>query len=178
MYNMQYADSGSRCSFYMIDDDRGFKEFEDKEDAEYARNTQLALAENNLAPKVLSVVGRIRLPENGHYDEQFSGWGYMTEIAEMIGCGGNDCDCGECDDIYENHLPKINRLTSKIEDIGYSFADNHIGNVGYIRRRGRKVLVCIDTGRESVFDETDSDYGDEEECDCYQCQQYREGRNA
>lgn len=175
MYNMQYADAGSRSSFYYIDDDRGFKEFEYKEDAEYARNTQLVLSENNLAPKVLSPVGRIRLPENGHYDTKFSGWGYMTEIAEMIGCGGNDCDCGECDDLYESNIAKINRLTSKIDKMGYSFVDNHIGNVGYVRRRGRKVLVCIDTGNESVLDDT---YGDEEECNCYQCKKYREERDA
>lgn len=177
MYNMQYADSGSRSSFYMIDDERGFKEFEHKEDAEYARNTQLALAEHNLAPKVLSEVGRIRLPNDGRYDEKFSGWGYMTEIAEMIGCGGNDCACGECDDIYESMISKVNRLNSKIDGIGYEFMDNHIGNIGYVRRRGRNVLVCIDTGRESVFDGRDYDE-EEEECDCYQCQQYREGRDA
>lgn len=176
MYKMEYADAGSKSSFYYIDHERGFKEFEYKDDAEYARNTQLALAKYNLAPKVLSEVGRIRLPENGNYDDKFSGWGFITETAEMLGCGGNDCGCGECDDLYERMLSRIGRLTAKIEDVGYSFVDNHIGNVGYIRRRGRKVLVCIDTGSESVFDETDSDYGNEEECSCYQCQKYREGR--
>lgn len=174
MYNMQYADAGSKSSFYYIDDERGFKEFEYKEDAEYARNTQLALAKYNLAPKVLSEVGRIRLPNDGTYSEEFSGWGFITETAEMLGCGGNDCGCGECDDVYKSIFKRIRKLCSKIEDIGYSFVDDHIGNVGYIRRRGRKVLVCIDTGSESVFDE--SDYEEEEECNCYQCQQYRKGR--
>lgn len=176
MYNLSYADSGSKSSFYYIDEKRGFKEFEDKEDAEYARETQIALAKYNLAPKVLSEVGRIRLPENSIYDEQFSGWGYITETAEMLGCGGSECACGECDDLYDRMHRRINNLTNKIEEVGYNFVDNHIGNVGYVRRRGRKVLVCIDTGSESVFDDTDGNYDNEEECSCYQCQQYREGR--
>lgn len=174
MYNVSYADAGSRSQFYTIDDKRGFKEFDSKDDAEDARKTQLALAEYNLAPKVLSEVGRIRLPKNLRYtNRKLSRWGFITERAELVSCGGNDCDCGECEDVYDNMLPKIERLTAKIDKIGYSFVDNHIGNIGYVRRRGRKVLVCIDTGSESVYDES---FYDEEECSCYQCQQYREGR--
>ena len=73
MYNLSYADSGSKSAFYYIDEKRGFKEFEHKDDAEHARETQLTLARYNLAPKVLSEVGRIRLPENNVYDEKFSG---------------------------------------------------------------------------------------------------------
>lgn len=167
MYNLSYADSGSKSAFYYIDEKRGFKEFEEKEDAEHARETQLTLAKYNLAPKVLSEVGRIRLPDNGMYDDTFSGWGFITETAEMLGCGGNDCSCGECEDLYDRMTRKIDKLSSKIEDIGYSFVDNHIGNVGYIRRSGRKVLVCIDTGYESVFnDGGDYDGG----CSCSDCQ--------
>ena len=68
-------------------------------------------------------------------------------------------------------LSRIEKLSSKIEEVGYSFVDNHIDNVGYIRRRGRKVLVCIDTGYESVFnDGGDYDGG----CSCSACQRYRE----
>lgn len=174
MYNVSYADAGSRSQFYIIDNERGFKEFDSKDDAADARNTQLALAKYNLAPKVLSEVGRIRMPKDLQYaNRKLSKWGFITERAEMIGCDGNECGCGECDEIYDSHLPKIERLTNKIEKIGYNFVDCHIGNVGYIRRRGRKVLVCIDTGNESVYDES---FYNEEECSCYQCQQYREGR--
>lgn len=175
MYNVSYADAGSRSQFYIIDDKRGFKEFESKEDAEDARETQLALAEYNLAPKVLSEVGRIKMPKGLQYNNRkLSRWGFITERAELVSCGGNDCDCGECEDVYDSMLPKIDRLTAKIDKMGYSFVDNHIGNIGYVRRRGRQVLVCIDTGNESVMNE--NDYDNEEECSCYQCQQYREGR--
>ena len=41
MYNAQFADAGSRSSFYVIDETRGFKEFESCEQAEYARNVQM-----------------------------------------------------------------------------------------------------------------------------------------
>ena len=173
MYNVSYADAGSRSQFYIIDDKRGFKEFEDKRDAEYAHETQFILSNNNAAPRVLSDVGRIVLPKNLRYDDKkFSGWGFITELAEMVGCGGNDCACGECDDIYESILYKMKRLHNKIEKLGYSFGDDHVGNVGYVKRRGRKVLVCIDTGRESVFDDAaydDNDFG----CSCSYCQNNR-----
>jgi hypothetical protein len=181
MYNVYYADAGSRASFYIIDEHRGFKEFESKRDAEYAQEVQFILSNNNAAPKVLSDVGRIVLPEHLRCDEKkFSGWGFITELAEMVGCGGNDCGCGECDDIYESIYPKVKRLHNKIERLGYHFADDHVGNIGYIKRRGRKVLVCIDTGRESIYDNNDDvDYSsDYNNCSCYQCQQYREGRNV
>lgn len=172
MYNASYAESGSRSSFYIIDGERGFKEFESKFDAEDARDTQMNLAKYNLAPKVLSEVGKIRIAADLSYNGRgFSRWGFMTERAELVGCGGNDCNCGECDDILDSINKKLDNLVSKIEKVGYSFVDSHIGNVGYVRRRGRKVLVCIDTGSESVFDE--SDY-EEEECSCYACQKNRE----
>ena len=101
-------------------------------------------------------------------------WGFMTEIAEMVGCGGNDCACGECDDVYEEMYPSIRRLHKKLEKVGVDFGDDHIGNVGYIRRRGRKVLVCIDTGEESVHDdEYAREYSDyEEDCSCSYCQNH------
>jgi len=171
MYNAQFADAGSRSTFFIIDETRGFKEFENKELAEYARNVQMKLAEYNLAPKVYSEVGRIRIGK----EKEWSQWGFMTEIAEMIGCGGNDCACGECDDIYESMYPSIRRLHKKLEKVGVDFGDDHIGNIGYIRRRGRKVLVCIDTGEESVYDdEYARDYSDYDSgCSCEYCQNHR-----
>lgn len=165
-----YDNCGSRSTFYVIDDERGFKDFEDKEDAEYAHYVQSKLAEYNLAPKVLSDVGKIR-----HRDMELSGWGYITEIAEVIGCGGNECNCGECEDYLSNtYEARIDKLVSKIDDIGLEFMDAHIGNVGYVRRKGKKVLVCIDCGRESVYDvDADDNYVSNEGCDCEQCKQMR-----
>jgi hypothetical protein len=171
MYNAQFADAGSRSSFYIIDETRGFKEFESCEQAEYAHNVQKKLSQYNLAPKVYSEVGRIRIGK----EKELSQWGFMTEIAEMLGCGGNDCGCGECDDVYEEKFPAIKRLHKKLEKIGINFADDHIGNIGYIRRRGRKVLVCIDTGEESIYDEDFSigydDYSGS--CKCTYCQNHK-----
>ena len=171
MYNAQFADAGSRSSFYIIDETRGFKEFESCEKAEYAHNVQKKLSQYNLAPKVYSEVGRIRIGK----EKELSQWGFMTEIAEMLGCGGNDCGCGECDDVYEEMYPSIRRLHKKLDKIGLDFTDDHIGNIGYIRRRGRKVLVCIDTGEESIYDdEYARNYSDyENECNCTYCQNHK-----
>lgn len=164
-----YENCGSRSTFYIIDNERGFKDFDDKEDAEYAHCVQSKLASCNLAPKVLSDVGKIR----HRSDMSLSGWGYITEIAETIGCGGNDCSCGECDEyLSDKYESKIGRLVSKIDNLlGLEFMDAHIGNVGYVRRNGKKVLVCIDCGRESIYDADvdDNDF----DCGCEVCKQMR-----
>lgn len=164
----RYDNCGSRSAFYIIDDERGFKEFYDKDDAEYAYETQDVLSIHNLAPKVLSQVGKIRY-SNG----ELSSWGYITEIAETIGCGGNECSCGECDDdLSYEYADRIRKLVDKIADIGFEFMDAHIGNVGYIRRKGKKVLVCIDCGEESVYNElSQDDEYDDDYCGCEMCKQ-------
>ncbi len=144
-----YENCGSRAAFYILDGERGFKEFETEEDAQYAHYVQTKLAYNNLAPRVLSDIGKIRF----RHDMQLSGWGYITEIAEVIGCGGNDCSCGECEDIFDSMSRQRNRLVNKIYDLGLEFMDAHVGNVGYVKRNGKKVLVCIDCGQESVYDD-------------------------
>ena len=162
----RFGNCGSRSSFYVIDDKRGFKEFETREDAEYAHRVQSKLAMNNLAPLVLSDIGMIRLS----YGMELSGLGYITEIAEMICCGGND-GCENCE--YEDekiHKKKL-RLCAKIYDMGLEFMDAHVGNVGYVIRRGKKVLVCIDCGEESVYDVDQSYDSEEDYCDCELCKQ-------
>ncbi|NDA64506.1 MAG: hypothetical protein EBX50_21125, partial [Chitinophagia bacterium] len=125
----------------------------------------------NLAPKVYSEIGRIRIGK----EKELTQWGFITEIAQMLGCGGNDCSCGECDDLYEEMYPSVRRLRKKLDNIGVDFGDDHIGNIGYVRRRGRNVLVCIDTGEESVYDdEYARDYSDyESDCSCEYCQNHR-----
>ena len=145
-----YESEGSMGAFYVIDYERGFKEFIDKEEAEYAHGVQSMLSKFDLAPYVYSEVGMIRC-SNG----ELSSWGYITEIAEIIGCGGNECqydDEAECDCHTTKYNKRIEKLCHKISDtgIGVEFVDSHIGNVGFVRRRGRKVLVCIDFGSESV----------------------------
>ena len=166
MYNATYVNEGSRSQFYQLDDKRGFKEFDDIDAAEYARTVQYRLAQYNLAPMVLSEVGRIRNPDK-QSNRKFTGWGFITEIAEMIGCGGNECDCGECEEVYDRMYRKVNNLRAKISNTGYEFMDAHPGNVGYVKRKGKKVLVCIDTGAESVSD--DDIYDDDADEDCISC---------
>lgn len=164
-----YDNNGSRSTFYVIDNERGFKDFESKEDAEYAHDVQSRLSAFNLAPRVLSDIGKIR----HRTDLELSGWGYITEIAEMLGCGGNDCVCGECDKILESKSKyiQLHKLIGKIEYLGMEFIDAHIGNVGYVKRNGKKVLVCIDCGRESVYDPDADDNPVDDYCGCEMCKQ-------
>ena len=62
-----------------------------------------------------------------------------------------------------------------MSEVGVEFMDCHIGNVGFVRRNGRKVMVCIDFGTESVCDEDCSidPYDDDHDCSCIVCQQQR-----
>lgn len=160
MPKLSYANCGSRSDFFIVKNGVGFKTFESKNSAEYAHKTQTILSKYDFSPKVLSRVKRMR------YNRKLTGWGFETEIAEMIGCGGNDCGCGECDDIYERYTKRISNLAERIDaKTGLEFMDNHIGNVGIIIRRGRRRLVCIDTGRESVSDGNNYD----DDCSCSAC---------
>lgn len=156
-----YRNRGCASSFYTMKGSRkrGFKTFHDKYSADIAHRHQSFLAKYDLAPKVYSEVGKIRT-----HGKHLSNWGYVTEIAQTIGCGGNTCECGECDHeaLECEHEDMISNLVNDIEDVGYYFGDCHIGNVGYVKRNGRKVLVCIDTGDESLT-ETDGP------CTCMVC---------
>jgi hypothetical protein len=168
----KYENAGSTSAFYVIDNKRGFKEFCGKYEAEYAHSVQSKLETYDMAPYVLSQVGKIR-KSNG----DLSDWGYITEIAKVIGCGGNLCNCGECDDdlqfMYDKKICKL--AHEMMYTAGVEFMDAHIGNVGFVRRNGKKVLVCIDFGTESVCDEDCSidPYDDDHDCSCIVCQQQR-----
>lgn len=163
MPNLLFTNCGSRSEFFTISEKVGFKTFECKDSAEYAHVTQTELAKYNFAPKVLSRVKRMR------HRGELTGWGFETEIAEMLGCGGNECCCGECDTLSDRYTKRIDSLCSRIlAKTGLDFIDYHIGNVGIIMRRGHRRLVCVDTGRESVVPE---DY-DDDDCDCSLCRSY------
>jgi hypothetical protein len=170
----QYENAGSSSAFYFIDNKRGFKEFSGQYEADYAHSVQSKLETYNMAPYVLSQVGKIRM-NNG----DLSCWGYITEIAETIGCGGNSCSCGDCDDTlefsYENQISNL--AYRMMKKAGVEFMDCHIGNVGFVRRKGRRVMVCIDFGTESVCDEDATDLyvddDDYDDCGCIICQQQR-----
>ena len=180
MYALKkYHSSGSRSTFYTVENRPtvGFKTFGTKQEAEYARDIQMELSDYNLAPNVYSEVGRIRI---GKKRKQFSEWGYITEKAELIGCGGNSCECGECCDHEDDMRDEINDLVDKIEGIGYYFGDSHVGNVGFVKRNGVDVLVCIDTGEESVqpWDDNDRMLSDDDGgCNCTHCRNFRRNKN-
>lgn len=165
MPKLQYANCGSRSDFFIVKEGVGFKTFDSKDGAEYAHETQTILSKYDFAPKVLSRIKRMR------YNGSLTGWGFETEIAEMIGCGGNDCGCGECNYIYKRYERRIANLGKRIDaKTGLEFIDGHIGNVGIIIRRGRRRLVCIDTGRESVMnDESNYDEDSYSDCSCSVC---------
>lgn len=140
---------GCASNFYMLNNSKnGFKSFDSYELAKIAHYNQTYLADYDLAPRVYSEVGRVRIGKS----KRLSDWGYITEVATTIGCGGNICTCGECDryDLESDYYDEIDDLYNKMADHNFYFGDNHIGNVGYVNRRGRDVMVCIDTGDESV----------------------------
>lgn len=149
MYAIQRKRSGAGCSseFYkLVNNDCGFKAFDNYELAQIAHYTQSKLAEHDLAPKVYSEVGRVRIGNT----KKLSKWGYITEIAELVCCAGNSCSCCDREDIEDALHFQICDLVDNIEEIGFYFGDSHPGNVGYVNRDGNMVLVCIDTGDESV----------------------------
>lgn len=162
MYTIQRRNSGSGCAseFYKLTShkNRGFKAFETYENALIAHYNQTQLSKYDLAPKVYSEVGRVRVGKS----KKLSKWGYITEVAELVCCSGNSCYCCDRDEIEEEIFSEIETLLSDIEDVGFYFGDSHPGNVGYVNRNGKPVLVCIDTGDESVS----SDNGP---CFCLEC---------
>lgn len=151
MYTIVKKKIGAGCasSFHKLKGqmDRGFKIFRSKDDAEIAHINQSKLSAYNLAPYVYSQVGRVRKS-----DKSLTGWGFITEIAELICCPGNSCKCCDRVSIKYDYEQDIDDLLDNMQDCGFEFGDNHPGNVGFVNRYGHKVMVCIDTGDESVFD--------------------------
>ena len=187
-YYGQFSDSGSRNSFYTVKSTKyGFKSFPTKSLANFSHAVQSRLSENDLAPRVYSPVGRIRIPSwvtksdgKGSLKAieaiELSDWGYLTEIAKPYYCP-NDDDCGEhC--FYEGgckNYDKIRHLVDCVEECGIEYTDAHNGNLGWVTRKKKRVLVIIDIGRESIGDYDDSlypcvdTYDDYDHCSCSAC---------
>ena len=131
--------SGSRSSFYKIQrKELGFKTFDCQESALYAYTTQKMMAEHGLAPNVHGEVCKVKVYE---YEE----WGFATEMAETIKYNMKTW--------YNTIRPKVRKLRDKCDSLGFEFMDDHCGNVGYVIRKGKRKLVVIDTGDESVSNE-------------------------
>lgn len=193
-YYGQFSDSGSRNSFYTIKSSKyGFKSFPTKDLANFSHAVQSRLSLDDLAPRVYSAVGRIRIEQqmwvgvqNGENifraENVLSDWGYLTEIAKPYHCpNGDDYECSDhC--YYEGgckNYNKIHDLVERIEKCGIEYTDCHNGNLGWVTRKKKRVLVVIDIGRESIgeFDTSlypDVDYYDGyddgyENCSCTAC---------
>jgi len=138
-------DSGGYCDFLPIkaESGLGFKSFKTKKRALQSINNQIKLAEFNLAPKAHTSLCKIPYsfdPELLKYwtpEQTVTSWGYVTEKAMLL-------------DVADTPYRKLENLVNNIRNkIGLKFWDCHWSNVGYIKRRGKSKLVCIDTGEES-----------------------------
>lgn len=159
----KYCGEGCTTKFYKLKGSkRGFKCFEYYDGAVIAHYNQKKLAELGFAPKVYSEIGKIRR------GKKLTDWGYITEIAKTIVCPGNECDCCDREGLEDIYSSEIDELVMSMEDHGFYFGDCHIGNVGFVKRNGQNVLVCIDTGDESVN-------GDDSPCFCLEC---KKGNNC
>ena len=130
-------DQGGYCAFYTINSSYGiaFKEFISKSRAEYARKVQVKLSKFDLAPKVASKLCKLNYEKL--FPNQKSGWGYITEVAKTV----------------EKNKVSLNKIQKLVDDIfnntKLKFWDCHWANLGYIIRKGKRKLVCIDTGKET-----------------------------
>lgn len=171
-----YDDAGSKNAFYIIKDRKigrkriGFKEFENKREAEFAHRVQKHLSQFDLAPMVYGDVGMIR-----RYDGELTCYGYLTEVARpMPVCHDDDCD-GECFQSECSNGTTICEVVYDLDEQALVYADAHRGNFGFVRRKGQWVPVVIDVGIESFSDWDETIYGrfeyDDEDCgcDCYDC---------
>lgn len=165
IYIGQYNDAGSKNAFYIVPGYRfgkkriGFKEFENRGEANFAYKIQSILAEKDLAPRVYGEVGRISYRGANGLPDGLSNYGYLTEIARPV----PDCNSEECSgDCYDDGCCNSVRFLEVVEMLrhyGLDYSDHHRGNFGYVRRNKRSVLVVIDVGVES-FDGWDEDiYG-------------------
>jgi len=172
-----YDDAGSKNAFYIIKDRKigrkriGFKEFENKQEAEFAHRVQKHLSQFDLAPMVYGDVGMIR-----RHDGELTAYGYLTEVAKpMPGCYDDEYCDGECFESECSNGTTISEVVCDLDEHGLTYADAHRGNFGFVRRKGQWVPVVIDVGIESFSDWDEDIYGnfeydgDDCGCDCYDC---------
>ncbi len=122
-----------------LSENKVFKAFRSKDIATVSLTYQKKLAKYNLAPQVYTTLFHINNPAKK------SGWGFITEKAENFYSEVAWAKFDSC-----GALKKLQKL---VEDIAQKtklkFWDCHYGNIGYIIRDKKPVLVCIDTGKES-----------------------------
>lgn len=176
-----YDDAGSKNAFYIIKDRKigrkrvGFKEFENKREAEFAHRVQKHLSQFDLAPMVYGDVGMIR-----RHDGELTSYGYLTEVAKpMPECYDEEYCDGECFHSDCSNGTTISEVVDALSENGLEYSDAHRANFGFVRRSGYWIPVVIDVGVESfsdwdekiygTFEYDDEDYG----CDCSECRALR-----
>jgi hypothetical protein len=157
-----FISDGGSAEFYPIYGYKnlGFKQFSSKKEANYAYQKQKLLSSISLAPKVIGKVCKLNI-DLGYYKDK-TNWGFITEKAKVIN-----------EKLWSKKLDKIQNLVDTIQQkTGLKFWDCHYYNIGYVRRKNKAKLVCIDTGSES-FNKNSNAWGYEKpgpKCDY--CEQY------
>lgn len=162
--SMGLCHEGGSAEFYTLlgKNTLGFKQFRNKKSATNAYTKQKLLSKFGLAPKVYGKV--CKLPIKSDYYSGISNWGYVTESAKLVD-----------ERVMSKRLKEIQILVENIQKkTNLKFWDCHYWNVGYIKRKNKAKLVCIDTGNES-FDRECNAWGFSEPgpkcnyCNKYQC---------
>lgn len=157
-------DEGGSAEFYHILTHKniGFKSFRNKNEANKARKRQKILSKFGLAPKVLSSICKLTVQLS---DDDFcqTDWGYITEKARLVD-----------EEIMRKRLRDIQKLVEKIQEkTGLKFWDCHYYNVGYVKRKNKSKLVCIDTGSESFMRDSNAWGMAQPGPKCNFCQKYQ-----
>lgn len=147
-----YDSSGSNCQFYDLGFGWGIKCYFDKDSFEVSYQVQKYLSKKNLAPKVLE---SFELNVDG--DRVFC---FFTEVADgLVGYGSENSHAfadeenysgvdseGEFDyDMVYFHCDEREEYNEKFHEVTkHWYMDNHVGNYGWIDRKGERILVSID----------------------------------
>lgn len=133
-------DEGGSAEFYNLyyHNDLGFKQFRNKKTATIAWKKQKLLSKFGLSPKVIGNICKLPVIYSDDYSDT-TNWGFITEKAQLLD-----------EKIMKKRMNQIQKLVDSIrEKTGLKFWDCHYYNIGYIKRKNKSKLVCIDTGCES-----------------------------
>lgn len=158
-------DEGGSAEFYNILHNKniGFKQFHSKIKAINAFNKQKLLSKFHLAPKIVGKICKLPIFIDGSDTGEKTSWGFITEKARLVD-----------EDIMRNRMNQIQKLVEAInEKTGLKFWDCHYYNVGYIKRKNRSKLVCIDTGNESFLRYCNAWGFNRPGPKCYDCNKYQ-----
>jgi hypothetical protein len=159
-----FINEGGSAEFYPIYGYKnlGFKQFSSKKEANYAYQKQKLLSSLGLAPKVIGKVCKLNI-DLGYYKDK-TNWGFITERARIL-----------TEKTFSKKIQDIQNLVDNIQEkTQLKFWDCHYYNLGYVKRKNKAKLVCIDTGKES-FSPLCNAWGNQnpgpkcDYCDKYQC---------